>query len=146
MESTDKLILVNGSSKSKLKEVICKNESQRENYLNKNSDLNIGSFFLSYRYDWNEALWVNNIHNDRYARSLGYDRGLVEAPGVIDQILYNKVMSPFFKPGYSFSWKYNYPLYHGIEVTLYLSKDEKSLKVVETKMNFIIMIVSIEKS
>lgn len=46
-----------------------------------------------FRYDWNPAIWKNNIHTDAYAQSCGYERGLPEFIMYMDWIFATQLES-----------------------------------------------------
>jgi len=125
LESKDILILVNGSDKKTLKNQIQKSVINKT-YIQLNIDYqDIGSIMLSYRHSWDELFWKNNIHTDIYAQSLGYEKGLIEAPCLVDIILSNKSVSPLIKKPSKVSWNYFGPLYHGTLVKFLMNiKDE----------------------
>jgi len=118
MVAEDVLSLANGCDPDKLREaVLDTNVNKVYTFVDTPSSI-LGSWILQMRYPWPVEKWRNNIHTDVYALSLGYERGLVEGPGIAD-VVYS-IDETHLKDAGSFrlSWEYASPLYHGTQVVL----------------------------
>jgi hypothetical protein len=129
MISIDKSILFNETDKVKFRSMINKD---KENILkppiNENVKL-VNTTELFFRHTWDDSIWKNNIHTDSYARSLGFEKGLIEAPCFVDILLTNRHTAELLENKLSVKWNYTRPLYHGIKVKIYLSdlSDHKTI-------------------
>jgi len=129
LKSKDILILVNGSDKETLKNLI-QETIVNKTYLKPSVDyVYIGSITLSFRHNWNELFWKNNIHTDTYAQSLGYEKGLIEAPCLVDIVLSNKYICPLINRPFKVSWTYFGPLYHGTLVKFLMNIQDEIITV-----------------
>ena len=108
----------------------------------------VNSLILFFRHEWNDKIWKNNIHTESYAKYLGYDKGLIEAPCFVDILLSNIEVGKLMKNKISFKWEYYAPLYHGISVNVFLEEDEKihTLYVCHKSDNTILMTLNIHNN
>jgi hypothetical protein len=118
MLAEDVLLLANGCDLSSLHDAVAEISNSRSEALIESPASILGSWILRMRYKWPENLWVNNIHTNSYARSLGYEGGLIEGPAVADVVSsYDRAQrrNPI---AFQMSWKYAGPLYEGTPVVL----------------------------
>jgi len=118
MTAEDVLLLANGCDSDALREAVSQ-VSKSGTFISAPDRASLlGSWPLQMRYAWPVTKWKNNIHTDVYAQMLGYQRGLVEGPGVADVV--HAVDSARFGTGLQFrlSWKYLAPLYESTAVAV----------------------------
>jgi hypothetical protein len=144
MMSMDKVLLINGSNINSVRKTI-----KNEKHLSINSFPNaefIGEFILRFRHKWEEAIWINNIHTDRYANYVGFERGLIEAPAFVDVLLSNKKVGFLLREGINIKWQYYKPLYRDLKVSLALAKNESATKLLlyETDSSYIVLKVTVK--
>lgn len=133
MTAEDVLLLVNGCDPDKLREIVAQAVANMSLISVTDQELTdqksfLKSWSLRMRYTWPQTKWKNNIHTDVYARALGYERALVEGPGVAD-VVYAYDAARFGLPQkFRLSWKYLAPLYETTKVLLarQRSSNEKS--------------------
>lgn len=118
MLAEDVLLLANGCDLSSLHAAVAQISNTRKEALIESPAAILGSWVLKMRYRWPEDLWLNNIHTDVYAKSLGYEGGLIEGPAVADVVSsYDRAQrrNPI---AFQMSWKYAGPLYEDTPVVL----------------------------
>jgi hypothetical protein len=121
MISLDKVLLINGSDISSVRESIAK-ASADQTSVPEGAEF-VGDFTFQFRHSWDESLWLNNIHTDIYAQHVGFDRGLIEAPAYVDVFLSNASTGSLLKEGIKISWRYQKPLYRDTQVSAYLGRN-----------------------
>lgn len=118
MTAEDVLLLANGCDLGKLREVVSEAIANKVFVFVDSASSILGSWTLPMRYVWPEHKWHNNIHTDIYARQLGYERGLVEGPGVADVVYALCLGTSRTLPKFRVSWEYLAPLYERTMVVL----------------------------
>jgi hypothetical protein len=122
MTSIDMVLLINGSNINSVRKTITKESPISVSAL---SDTEfVGSYTLRFRHHWDEGLWINNIHTDKYAQYVGFERGLIEATAFLDVFLSNPRSGFLLKDGVKISWRYQKPLYKGLKVSARIMKGE----------------------
>jgi hypothetical protein len=146
MISIDKAILLNQTNKKKFREVISTKEKLIPKLIINSTIQKINTVKLFFRHKWDDKIWLNNIHTDSYARSLGYQKGLIEAPCFVDILLSNEKTGLLIKNGVKLSWNYHAPLYHGILTNIFLDNDLKksNIYVCNANDNSILMTLNIQ--
>jgi hypothetical protein len=74
-----------------------------------------------FRYEWDSATWINNIHVDDYAQSCGFERGLPEFIIYMDWIYHAAIECGWIpcNGAFSISLRKILPLYHGEIVDIF---------------------------
>lgn len=89
-----------------------------------------------FRYNWNNGLWLNNIHTDDYARRFGYERGLPEfimyMDWMFDAVVRKKGM---YVVGVTIDVPLILPVYEGDKVTVKIRDEGKNHEVRFAKNN-----------
>jgi hypothetical protein len=120
MTSIDKVLLINGSNLDSVRKTLVKESPISIDVF---SDIEfIDNFTLRFRHPWDESLWINNIHTDKYAQYVGFERGLIEAPAFLDVFLTHVKSGFLLKDGIKISWRYQKPLYRDLKVSLGIQK------------------------
>lgn len=116
--ATDTLLLANDCVQSKLKQAVEKTKEARVFGKVDAEAAILTAWTLQMRFPWPTAKWHNNIHTEDYARSLGYERALVEGPGIVDVVcsFHESRRGPL--NAFRVAWKYIGPLYEGLHVAL----------------------------
>lgn len=145
MKSIDKVLLINGSNLDSVRRTIINAPPVTMNSIS--STEFISSFVLRFRHTWDESLWINNIHTDKYAQYVGFERGLIEAPAFIDVLLSNIKTGFLLKEGIRVNWRYHKPLYRNLQVSLGLieGKSGTQLLVYESENSQTVMTVKVQK-
>ena len=89
---------------------------------------------------WSKKEWVNNIHEDNFAKARGYERGLVEA-NIVGEHVFLNLLSDFFGAdrlynGGKWDMKMTGPVYMGdklvgkARVSQKMPQDEKTIRVI----------------
>jgi len=146
MVSIDKAILLNQTNKKKFREVIITKEQIIPKLKITNSIQKINKVQLFFRHKWDDKIWLNNIHTDSYAKYLGYQKGLIEAPCFVDLLLANQKTGMLLKDGVKLSWNYFSPLYHGILANIFLENErsKNNIYVCNANDNSILMTLNIQ--
>jgi hypothetical protein len=118
MRATDTLLLANGCVEPKLREAVSKAKAPSVFAMAHGQTSILDSWTLRMRFAWPTEKWRNNIHTDEYAQSLGYERALVEGPGIVDVVcsFHESHRGPL--SAFRLTWKYVGPLYEGLRVAL----------------------------
>lgn len=145
MSSVDKALLINDSDRDKLRALIINRRPVSIKSVGGKLS-QVGEFTLGFRYTWDESVWVNNIHTDTFAKSLGFNRGLIEAPAFMDVLLSGKESGMLLRERTNIAWQYFAPLDYGVLCGLYMSNQEgiKTLWLVSTDSQNILMKIDVE--
>jgi hypothetical protein len=82
------------------------------------------------RYEWDPAIWVNNIHTDAYARACGFEKGLPEFPVYMDWVYHAAVQADWITgPPFSIALHKILPIYIGELVDVVAYEEEGALRV-----------------
>lgn len=82
------------------------------------------------RYEWDPAIWVNNIHTDEYARQCGFERGLPEFPVYMDWIYHAAVQAGWIGDApYSIALQRILPMYIGDTMDVVAYEERGRLQV-----------------